>query len=649
MSRFNTLILLLVLFIYLTLASGSAKHGYRVGSKVDLLYNKIESDQTQLPYTYCDLKFTCVDGEKPIPLSFDEILRGDRPYLSHYSLTFGKDVSCSNLYTVKVRKDSLEQADKLIRQEYVVYWLVDGLPGATTFVSELKKKRLYRAGFPLGFVKDGISYLNNHVMLVIRYHKVKKVSDTYNIVGFEVYPKSINRECPLTSSDDAKLSIMKEKEVKNDEMYLLPYTYSVYWREEPNVAYDSRWNLYYESETDSSHKIHWLSIINSFVLLLLLSLIVAIVFLRILKYDIQSHTSLPVSEFEFHGSWKSLSGHVNERPKSPLFLSLLVSSGIQVLITALIICFVLVLELHLNIKLFRRESFDRKQGAFYSLAIFFFVISGFIPSFAGIILHKVFNNGYINNAYPRKKMVSLSLLFTGFLPITVLSVVLFLNFFSFVKRASTALPFGTIISLIFCFLVFQLPLGLFGGYRGNGLKFDRKSLLFSSTDEKITEKPPTKKLTALRWVLNPILGTFLFGFVPFIIVYVEMLFIFNSVWLEKTTFYYLFGFLLLTVIILVVFIVEITIIVIYLSLSFFHYPHWQWLSFRVGSSVAWYIFAYSCYYYVFLLNIKDFISCLLYFINMLMICAIIGIACGSVGVLTGLFFIKKIYGAVKMD
>lgn len=335
MSRFNTLILLVV-FISLTLASGSTKHGYKVGSKVDLLYNKIESDQTQLPYSYCDLKFACVGGETPIPLSLDEILRGDRPYLSGYSLTFGKDVSCSNLYTVKVRRNSLEQADKLVRQEYVAYWLLDGLPGATTFVSELKRKRLYRAGFPLGFVKDGTSYLNNHVMLVIRYHKVKKVPDAYNIVGFEVYPKSINRECGLMSSDAEKLSIMGEREVKDDDVYLLPYTYSVYWREEPNVDYDSRWNLYYESETDSGHKIHWLSIINSFVLLLLLSLIVAIVFLRILKYDIQSHTKLPVSEVDFHTSWKSLAGQVNGRPKSPLLLSLLVSSGIQVLILSLI-------------------------------------------------------------------------------------------------------------------------------------------------------------------------------------------------------------------------------------------------------------------------------------------------------------------------
>ena len=50
-----------------------------------------------------------------------------------------------------------------------------------------------------------------------------------------------------------------------------------------------------------------------------------------------------------------------------------------------------------------------------------------------------------------------------------------------------------------------------------------------------------------------------------------------------------------------------------------------------------------------ILNVDDFVSGLLYFVYMALASSMIGIASGSIGVLTGLIFIRKIYGAIKVD
>lgn len=64
------------------------------------------------------------------------------------------------------------------------------MPGATSFVTVDKSKKYYAAGFKLGYVEDDKVYINNHVMMVLRYRKDDKNPDKKVVVAFEVYPKS---------------------------------------------------------------------------------------------------------------------------------------------------------------------------------------------------------------------------------------------------------------------------------------------------------------------------------------------------------------------------------------------------------------------------------------------------------------------------
>lgn len=71
------------------------------------------------------------------------------------------------------------------------------------------------------------------------------------------------------------------------------FSYSVEWYEEPTLLWKNRMSRYSESRfLPSSFEIHWLSIINSFVLVLLLTAFLTIILLRVLKNDFSRYMEL---------------------------------------------------------------------------------------------------------------------------------------------------------------------------------------------------------------------------------------------------------------------------------------------------------------------------------------------------------------------
>ena len=71
------------------------------------------------------------------------------------------------------------------------------------------------------------------------------------------------------------------------------FSYSVVWYEEPNLTWKDRMTRYSDSRfLPGSFEIHWLSIINSFVLVLLLTAFLTIILLRVLKNDFSRYMEL---------------------------------------------------------------------------------------------------------------------------------------------------------------------------------------------------------------------------------------------------------------------------------------------------------------------------------------------------------------------
>ncbi|GFR87137.1 transmembrane 9 superfamily member [Elysia marginata] len=136
------------------------------------------------------------------------------------------------------------------------------------------------------------------------------------------------------------------------------------------------------------------------------------------------------------------------------------------------------------------------------------------------------------------------------------------------------------------------------------------------------------------------------GILPFGAMFIELFFIFTAIW--ENQYYYLFGFLFLVFIILVVSVSQIAVVMVYFQLCGEDY-HWWWRTFIVSGGSAFYVLAYSVFYFITKLDITEFIPSLLYFGYTFLIVFTFWILTGTVGFFAAYWFIVRIYGAIKID
>ena len=72
--------------------------------------------------------------------------------------------------------------------------------------------------------------------------------------------------------------------------FQIKFSFSVEWIHTPEITYENRMIRYSDSTfLPTTFEIHWLSIINSFVLVMLLTAFLAIILMRILKKDFSKY------------------------------------------------------------------------------------------------------------------------------------------------------------------------------------------------------------------------------------------------------------------------------------------------------------------------------------------------------------------------
>ena len=215
-----------------------------------------------------------------------------------------------------------------------------------------------------------------------------------------------------------------------------------------------------------------------------------------------------------------------------------------------------------------------------------------------------------------------------------------LNLFTWAQASSTALPFSTLVALACLWLLIQLPLVHFGsgyGYQSSAWEHPTKT---SSVARQI---PPQAWYTR-----NQLTLALAAGLVPFAVLFIELLFVFKSLYLDKSSYYYVFGFLSIISALLTVTIAETVIITTYIQLCAENY-NWWWQSFLVGGASGAWIFVYSGWYYATRLHLEGFVSSLLFFSYSALACMVYSLATGTIGFLTAYAFVRRIYGGVKVD
>ncbi|EEA25259.1 hypothetical protein TMatcc_006518 [Talaromyces marneffei ATCC 18224] len=681
--------------------------GYSVVSYADnepipLLVNKIFSDHTQLQYAYFELPFVCPPtgqkhGNSPfgsghsLSLNLGEILRGDRIMTSDYELVMKQDVGCRALCTREVDRKAVKWGRQLIKDGYVAEWIVDNLPAATSFVTVDRSRKYYSSGFKLGYQDfspaEGLGriYIHNHFTIVIRWRKAPGKAGEEGksvILGFEVYPKSIGYEnrdedgCPYdVHAENSHLELFltpnnKEIEEKySDSSYIpqrgedaddgatmkIPYTYSVYFREETSIEWSNRWDLFFTDQVDSSMT-HWLAIINSLTISGVLGVTVIVIWGRTVQSDAKGRGDgvleegkmkkrrsrtlandkesgecvltqdgevdpLSDDELEDVAGWKLLHADVFRLPAYSGLLAPLVGSGIQLLFVAIGLLILSSLGV-LN------PSF---RGGFVTVGFGLFVFAGLFSGYFSARLYKT-----LGGQNWRKNTVITASLFPGL----TFCLIFVLNLFVWAQASSTALPFGTLVGLVALWLLVQAPLC----YAGSWFGYVRAEPWQHPTKT----SPIPRQIPRQPWYFRGVNGVILTGLIPFAVLFIELMFVFKNLWQDKSGYYYVFGFLSVVCTILIVTVSEVTIITTYNQLCAENY-HWWWQSFLTGGSSSFWIFAYCIWYYIYKLHITGFVSSLLFFSYSFLACAVYGLLTGTVGFLTAYIFIRRIYSAVKAD
>lgn len=338
----------------------------------------------------------------------------------------------------------------------------------------------------------------------------------------------------------------------------IPYTYSVYWKEDNTIDWASRWDLYFVND-DESASIHWLAIVNSLVIAMLLTVVVAIIMLRTLSRDIQNYNDTGATDPEskrkaaaaaaVEGAeedesldditgWKLVHGDVFRPPGAGGLFAPIVGSGVQLLamsVALIVLSAVGVLN-------------PSYRGGFISFGLFLFVFAGVFSGYFSTRVYKTFKGEkWKNNA------LMTALLFPGFL----FGSVFILNLFVWAQASSTAIPFGTLVALVMMWLCISLPLVFVGSFLG----FKRAPWEHPTRTTMIARQIP-----AQPWYLRTGPAVLMGGLIPFAVIFIELLFVFKSLWQDKSGYYYMYGFLALIAGINVVTVIEITIVTTYFQL-----------------------------------------------------------------------------------
>jgi transmembrane 9 superfamily member 2/4 len=250
---------------------------------------------------------------------------------------------------------------------------------------------IYERGFPLGFrgaaeiggTVDGAAYLYNHHRLIFKYH-IDPSFEGARVVGFEVEPFSVKHKLD-TSGGGQRLSTCTKQAPVTHEMPPQPagaaddvvWTYDVKW-EYSDVKWASRWDVYLYA---TDEQIHWFSIVNSLMIVLFLSGMLAMIIMRTLHRDLRRYNDLETKEeVQEESGWKLVHGDVFRPPQRAGLLAVYLGTGVQVLGMALITMTFAVLG-------FLSPS---NRGGLMTALLLLFVLMGLVAGYVSSRMYKSF-------------------------------------------------------------------------------------------------------------------------------------------------------------------------------------------------------------------------------------------------------------------
>eukprot|EP00297_Palpitomonas_bilix_P003412 CAMPEP_0113894536 /NCGR_PEP_ID=MMETSP0780_2-20120614/16788_1 /TAXON_ID=652834 /ORGANISM="Palpitomonas bilix" /LENGTH=579 /DNA_ID=CAMNT_0000885119 /DNA_START=50 /DNA_END=1786 /DNA_ORIENTATION=- /assembly_acc=CAM_ASM_000599 len=547
---------------------------YADGDELEVKVNKITSTKTQLPFDYYHLPFCKPDSIEYDAENLGSVLQADRASNSLYKMDMRKPKQCQVVCRKELEAGDLQGFSDRISEEYRVNMMLDYLPLATPRLREEGEPprlvKTYQMGYSLGQMGgDDLpssmpesAYLNNHLSFTVLYHEDSDFEGA-RVVGFEVEAISVQHKYEgewndakppaISTCDTSKtggsvpfgmhvpMSVTpKEGDEGKTEKREVIFTYDVQWRPSP-IQWASRWDLYLLMEDD---QIHWFSIINSLMIVLFLTGMVAMIMMRTLNNDLRRYEQLETSdEAQEESGWKIVHGDVFRPPSYGGFLSVLVGTGTQLVAMTLLTLVVALLGV----------LSPANRGALLNAFVGIFVVMSGAGGYTSARMYKSFQlTAWKTNA-----------IWTAlFFPTISFFVFFVLDIIVWAEQSVAAVPFTTIIALWAIWFGVSLPLVLAGSFFG----YRRDAVEPPVRVNKIPRQIPTQ-----LWYMHTIPTLLMGGILPFGAVFIELFFILSSIWLHQ--FYYVFGFLFVVFVILVITCAEISIVLVYFQLCVENY-HW---------------------------------------------------------------------------
>lgn len=205
-------------------------------------------------YRYFDLPFCSPESVKEKKEALGEVLNGDRLVSAPYKLDFRIEKDSELVCKKTLSKEEVARFRDAVNKDYYFQMYYDDLP-LWGFIGKVEKEGRDPSDFRYSLYK--------HIQFNIFYNKDRVIeinvqTDARNVVDL---------------TDDNKDSVDVD------------FLYTVKWKE-TSVPYEKRMDKYSQSSSLPHHlEIHWFSIINSCVTVLLLTGFLATILMRVLKND----------------------------------------------------------------------------------------------------------------------------------------------------------------------------------------------------------------------------------------------------------------------------------------------------------------------------------------------------------------------------
>eukprot|EP00127_Corallochytrium_limacisporum_P000167 Clim_evm28s6 gene=Clim_evmTU28s6 len=540
-------------------------------------------------YLYYSLPFCQPDDIEKVSAGLAGNLAGDRVRSSGFQLNFGKNEDNKVLCTARLTKADINKFIHAIEELYNFEILVDGLI-AQEFVGYLEEQAFPHAHH---------TSLYTHTDFTIGYNGNQVIDVTVTMRDLEeLFPET--------------------------EELRLKFTYSVTWQAKPLSESQRDKQVHNQDMFPRTLEVHWLSVINSIMLVALLTGCVSIILLRILKQDIARYNRMGDEEdFGLPGTeeygWKLIHGDVFRFPEFKRPLCAIVGAGSQFIALAIFIMVLAILDIF-NV---------HRHGALNAAAVVLYAMSSCVAGYiSGFLYKQMGGDKWVSNA-----LLTASVFVGPFL--TIWSI---MNSVAWSYGSTQAIPLGTAIGLAFLWVFVGFPGCIVGSVLGKNRA--------NPMDVPSRTKMIPREIPATHWLRSWPLLSVLGGILPFCAICIELYYVFATVFGRQP--YTLFGILLIVFVILMCVTACMTIMLIYFQLSAEDY-RWWWNSVWYSGSTSLFIFLYGVYYFEERSSMSGVVQTTDFFGNLIIGCYIFFLMLGTVGFFSAFVFVRYIYSTLKTD